>query len=135
MKKLFLLRRNYGAMQTLGKFVIFDEMEIVNTYYCLELPWELNATNVSCIPEGLYIVRKRFTKERGWHFHILNVPNRSSILIHKGNYVTDILGCQLPGIGLTDLNEDGLLDVTSSGVALGEMLDILPHEFTYKIAS
>jgi len=53
-----------------------------------------------------------------------NVPNRSEILIHKGNYHSDILGCILIGNDLSDINKDGYLDVTSSKKAIKELLKL-----------
>jgi hypothetical protein len=63
----------------------------------------------------------------------LSVPNRDFILIHLGNFYTDIKGCILPGKGLADLNKDGRLDVTSSKQAMKELLSYLPNEFEIEI--
>lgn len=75
------------------------------------------------------------TDQRGWHFHVQDVPNRTWILLHVGNYNFDIQGCQLPGMMFTDLNKDGWLDVSSSTIALNKMLEILPDEFQMTIIS
>jgi hypothetical protein len=56
---------------------------------------------------------------------IQDVPGRSEILIHKGNYYTDILGCVLIGTGLSDINKDGITDVVSSKTAITELLSYL----------
>jgi len=133
--KLFLLRLNYQDKQTLGQYFIFDGWELKGSFYCLELAWKDNQKNISCIPEGTYKVKKRFTDARGWHFHILGTEPRTWILIHKGNYNFDIQGCQLPGMGFSDINKDGYLDVYSSTIALKKMLDILPEEFQMTIIS
>lgn len=50
----------------------------------IELPWNQNRNDASCIPEGTYNVKprapsKRFKKK---HFLVENVPNRTGILIH-----------------------------------------------------
>ncbi len=61
------------------------------------------------------------------------VVDRSAISIHPGNYTRDILGCQLPGKYMKDIDGDGTLDVANSGVALDEMLAVLPDQFQLHI--
>lgn len=76
----------------------------------LEPPWRANARRVSCIPTGRYPLRLRdwgswhdaALKKFGEPFHkgmieICDVPHRSDILIHWGNYPDDTLGCLLVG--------------------------------------
>jgi hypothetical protein len=63
----------------------------------LEPPWQHNMRNISCIPAGEYVVKKHFSRKFGDCFHVLDVPNRSGILIHAGNYVQDTRGCILVG--------------------------------------
>ncbi len=92
-----------------------------------------NKRKVSCIPKGTYTVVKRKSPKYGSHFHITNVPNRDMILIHLGNYFTDILGCVLVGKALTDLNKDGYHDVTSSKDTMKSLLGLLPDEFELKV--
>ncbi|MCG8635430.1 MAG: DUF5675 family protein [Desulfobacterales bacterium] len=56
---------------------------------CLELPWRDNKPNISCIPPGTYPLAWR--ESRRWKaFHIQNVPGRSFILIHSGNFAGDV---------------------------------------------
>jgi hypothetical protein len=95
------------------------ELELLRTYYpdgtngeirhvgqpvCLtiELPWLQNRRNVSCIPEGRYRLRKRFTPRHGLHVLVVDVPGRSGILIHPANYAkTELRGCIAPVTALT----------------------------------
>ena len=133
--KVFLIRLQKQDKQTLGNYLIYDGLELKGMFKCLELPWKDNQRNISCIPEGTYPVVKRFTDRRGWHFHIKNTEPRTWILIHKGNYNFDIQGCQLPGMGFSDMNKDGYLDVFSSTIALEKMIEILPDEFDLTILS
>ena len=56
------------------------------------------------------------------------MPNRSEILIHKGNYYTDILGCILIGSDLADINKDGLLDVTNSKNSVRRLMENVVFE-------
>ena len=57
--------------------------------FTLELPWRENRPCVSCIPPGTYPIGWRVTRRRST-YHIRNVPKRSYILIHSGNYAGDI---------------------------------------------
>lgn len=95
----------------------------------LELAWKDNRRSISCIPEGWYDVEPRTTPSRGPHFHILNVPMRTWILFHKGNFYFDIEGCTLPGLRHSDINGDGYRDVVSSAVAMGKLLEFAPDGF------
>lgn len=49
----------------------------------IELPWRDNRRSISCISEGRYEIRKRFTEKRGHHLLVVDVPGRSGILIHR----------------------------------------------------
>ena len=127
--KITLRRISDDGVQTLGHLHIGNG----KVYQTLELAWKNNAKQISCIPKGTYKARIRLSNKYGEHFHILNVPNREFILIHHGNYHTDILGCILVGKGLSDINKDGRLDVTSSRQAMKELLAYLPNEFEIEI--
>jgi hypothetical protein len=68
----------------------------------IELPWRENQRSVSCIPEGRYEVRKRYTQKRGHHLLIVDVRGRSGILIHPANDAQkELLGCIAPVTKLT----------------------------------
>jgi len=70
--------------------------------YSIELPWRDNARKISCIPEGRYALRHRFTEKRKHHLEVTGVPGRSSILIHPANdALKDLLGCIAPVMELT----------------------------------
>ena len=72
----------------------------------IELPWKNNETKVSCIPEGKYFIRKRYSKRFQWHLEIINVKNRSLILFHPGNNaLRELKGCIAP---VTKLSGPGL---------------------------
>jgi hypothetical protein len=133
-----VLSRKYLPSQTVGRFIILNEDKVVHQFVSLELPWNNNQKNCSCIPEGVYIVNKIESVTRGECFHVTNVKDRTAILIHKGNYASitgksDTLGCILPGMYADDINGDGLIDVCESGIALSKMLDVLPDTFNLYI--
>lgn len=131
--KALLKRFDYSDKQTLGSLVIYNEMDVIFSCYTLELPDLKNARQISCIPKGVYNVVPRYSKKFKNHFHILNVPNRSYILIHVGNYHTQIKGCVLVGKTLNDINKDGYKDVTSSTETLNKILKIAPKGFELEI--
>ena len=85
-----------GKLECEGKF-------ICNT---IELPWKNNETKVSCIPEGKYFIRKRFSQKFKWHLEVLDVKNRSLILFHPANNaLQELKGCIAP---VTKLSGPGL---------------------------
>lgn len=65
--------------------------------YTLELPWKDNLNNISCIPLGTYNGILRYDKTDEWRIQLENVPNRTGVQIHMGNYTTQIEGCILVG--------------------------------------
>ena len=118
-----------NGKQTVGLLSVYDDLK--NIYNCktLELPWKNNEQRVSCFPDGKYKCKKRYSKKYSWHIHILNVPNRTFILIHAANFVRQLLGCVAVGKDFTDIDGDGLRDVTSSKATLKKLLSFLPDEF------
>ena len=75
----------------------------------LERPFMDNKRNVSCIPKGVYDVRFRYRNESASrdyvHLIVKEVPNRSFILFHYGNKVSDSQGCIMTGMGRNQENE------------------------------
>lgn len=103
MYPVVILDRNYKKGGTLGKLILPSGFTICS----LERPWLNNKTNVSCIPEGIYhckwIERSASGKyKKVWH--VQNVPGRSGILFHVGNYIRHTLGCILPGMRHNNLS-------------------------------
>lgn len=113
--------------------VVKDD-QTVFTCKTLELPWRDNQYQISCIPKGNYNVVRRWSEKYGNHFHVLGVPGRNYILIHVGNYYTEIRGCILVGTSHTDINRDGYRDVTSSKVTMNRLLELMPKSFTLTIS-
>ena len=81
---------------------VFGKMEIAGrTIWTVELPWLDNQRRVSCIPEGEYTCRPRRYFKGGYDaIEICDVPERSEIMIHKGNTIKDLAGCIAPGMKL-----------------------------------
>jgi len=128
-----LERKQQNDVQTLGELKIFENDHVIFTCKTLELPWKNNSQNISCIPAGKYRVIKRFSDQYQNHFHVLNVPGRSMILIHPGNYYSQTQGCILVGTSISDINSDGIQDVTSSKLAMSKLNQIMPDKFEITI--
>ncbi len=129
-----IIRQDSDDKQTLGNLIVTEsDGDIIFQCKTLELDWEDNKKRVSCIPTGVYKVVTRYSEKYGHHFHITDVEGRSLILIHSGNYNTDILGCILLGVSHTDINGDGYRDVTSSGKTIKKFKAIMPDSFILEI--
>ena len=65
--------------------------------YTIELPWLNNEVGKSCIPEGKYVLTKRYSQKYKWHLLLNDVKNRSLILIHPANDAKkELRGCIAP---------------------------------------
>ena len=96
------LTRTYFPEGTNGKLECKGK-SICNT---IELPWRKNEKRVSCIPEGKYFIRKRYSRKFNWHIEIIGIENRSSILFHPANNaLQELNGCIAP---VTKLSGPGL---------------------------
>ena len=95
------MRDTFSDKSTLGELSL-NGVRICDT---LENPWLDNIRNISCIPEGEYNVRLRYPRESGTrdylHLLIEDVPNRSYVLVHIGNFVHQTQGCVLVGLSST----------------------------------
>lgn len=75
----------------------------VKVCYTIELSWKENQSRISCIPEGIYELTKRYSPHFKWHLLVNNVVNRNYILIHAYNdAVKESKGCIAPVFVLTD---------------------------------
>ena len=99
---VLILSRTYFSDGTNGK------LECEGKLICktIELPWKMNETKVSCIPEGKYFIKKRYSKKFQWQLEINNVENRSLILFNPANNaLQELNGCIAP---VTKLSGPGL---------------------------
>lgn len=129
--------REYYRQQTQGTLKVYDEDSDEPVFECktLELPDRDNQQQISCIPEGTYDVLPRYSEKYKNHLHVTDVPNRSLILIHWGNYAgsinpmtghSDIKGCILVGKSFADIDGDGIKDITSSKSTFNTLMKICP---------
>jgi hypothetical protein len=87
----------------------------------VELPWKNNQPRVSCIPEGTYRLRRRFTRRFKDHFEVMDVPDRKYILFHPANDAgKELRGCIAPVLQHTGEGKG-----SSSRAALERMKDRL----------
>lgn len=134
MRELFINRLpKQNEHQIIGNMRVEDNGKVLFNCCTLELPDRDNKNRVSCIPTGTYTVKKRSSPKFGLHFHITDVPKRKYILIHAGNFHTDILGCVLVGDKWKDVNNDGAVDVLNSKKTLKALLKLMPDEFKLTI--
>lgn len=118
MKNIIITRFYHNDKKTLGDLFLYEENRILLMLKTLELPWRENKSRISCIPDGFYQLKVHSSPKFGWCLWVQDVPGRSEILIHNGNYTRQILGCILPGIIHDDLDKDGIMDVKHSGIAM-----------------
>jgi hypothetical protein len=92
-----------------------------------EPPWRDNRQSISCIPNGEYECKRVDSPKFGNVYQICNVPNRSHILIHAGNWVgdeemnlrCDSYGCIVVGMNIGTIH--GQKAVLSSRSAIEEL--------------
>lgn len=90
---IFILKRTYHADGTNGT-IYYQGVPICHS---IELPWRNNERGVSCIPEGVYELKLRFTDHFGRHYLVKDVPGRTMILVHPFNHaVKESRGCIAP---------------------------------------
>ena len=109
-------------------------------YYTLELPWVGNAQGQSCIPEGVYPLRlrespvvQRTSRQRyklGWE--VTEVPKRSYIMFHVGNWAHNTDGCILLGERFAWHPQHGAM-VAESMSAFSNFMDTLDREEEHTI--
>ena len=139
-----VLCRNYYQNQTTGTLTVYDEDTDAEVFKCrtLELADKGNQRNISCIPEGHYVVDDHVSPSFGKCFWVKDVPGRSEVLIHLGNYAgsmnpktghSDIRGCILLGEKLIDLNGDGIADITNSKATVNKLIKVAPNGFVLEI--
>lgn len=130
-----LLVRNFSSTkQIIGTLLFYNEKrQLITTLRCLELPDKGNTVRQSCIPLGQYIVERYLSPRYGRCFRVLDVPNRTGILFHMGNYHYQSLGCILVGENVNYINSDNELDVAGSMRALHTMVDVCEKAFTMDV--
>jgi hypothetical protein len=113
MKEMVLTRLIDNGKQTIG-MMTFMALYGKELFTILEPPWLNNLVNKSCIPPGDYICSVRRSEKYGKHLIVEDVPGRSDILFHHGNFRKNSKGCPLVGEKFRHIDEDNLIDITNS---------------------
>lgn len=99
---MLVLKRMYLDKAVHGRLYVGDELLACT----IELPWKQNAKRISCIPEGVYTLRRRYSEKFKWHLVLLEVPERSGILIHPANdALKELQGCIAPVTAITEVGK------------------------------
>lgn len=125
MKELVLIRLNQNDKQTIGTLMVKENDKVLGMWPTVELPWNDNKHNISCIPTGVYQCSLYHSSHLGETLHIENVPERTGILIHIANAVQELRGCVGIGKFVKYINSDNYIDVASSKLAMRELLNII----------
>ncbi|APY10425.1 hypothetical protein BWZ22_03840 [Seonamhaeicola sp. S2-3] len=110
-----VLHRAYFKEGTNGTLFTSDRF----LCHTIELPWNDNKRNISCIPEGVYEVEPRFSKRFKHHLILKAVKDRSFILFHPANdALKELQGCIAPvtylsGIGKGVYSKDAMQKLLS----------------------
>lgn len=99
-----------------------------------ERAWQNNEKMVSCIPAGTYLCKRVNSPKFGWTFQVMEVPDRSEILFHKGNRDDDTKGCIMTGESFSTW-DDGSVSIAQSGAAFDEFMSRLKghDEFMFQV--
>jgi hypothetical protein len=126
------LKRSYTNGATLGIIVDEKESVLVKT---LELPYEDNQKEISCIPEGTYKITEHLSPKFGNCLKINDVPDRTDILIHCGNWIHDTKGCILVGTSyqFDDYDIENGITLLSSKDALKILMNYVGKECMLKV--
>ena len=96
--------------------------------FTIELPWLNNARTISCIPEGVYQLKARYSEKFKYHLQLQNVKGRSLILLHPANdALKELEGCIAPVLQLTGLGKG-----ISSRITLQKIVSLCYQAFDRK---
>ncbi len=88
-----VLFRTYHPDGTNGELYANSSLQC----YTIELPWLDNQPRVSCIPEGRYELKKRYSPRFREHLLVKGVQGRSLVLFHPANdALKELKGCIAP---------------------------------------
>jgi len=123
------LQRSYFPLGVNGQIFINGQF-ICHT---IELPWRNNQRNISCIPEGVYLLGKGYNDNQSCYVEICNVPNRYNIKFVKAkNALKELDGNIAPvskvigeGMGLNSKRSlYKLTDILFSSINAGKRIEI-----------
>lgn len=131
-----ILNRTYYKNGTHGTVEFPDG----TTFETLENPWLNNKNSISCIQEGEYVLKMRNSPvvertskgefQKGWE--VTDVPDRTYIMWHVGNYVRNTEGCIL--VGKTRDFADGYPVIWSSAIAFRSFMGKMTENETWLLS-
>ena len=122
---LLTLERSYLPHCVIGELHVPG----YHTYATIERPWLGNKPFESCIPEGVYECEPFSGNRFKEVWQLLDVADRTYILIHQGNKAEHVQGCIAVGKHLST----NRYTVGDSIKALNELRDFLPDRFQIRI--
>lgn len=138
--ELTLFRFSYTPHATYGA-LLYEGQPVCVT---LEDPWLGNQKCISCIPEGIYTCRRWTSRNAaiGKTWKVVDVPGRSGILFHAGNWAGqpgvasgplsgDTKGCILLGqsFGIPRIaGNEGRVGVVTSARAVQKFMELTKDE-------
>jgi len=126
-----IVDRWYRPKSTVGIFTVQNF-----SCFSLELPDLENQTGISCIPEGTYNYFSRYSPgNKSQVIQLLEVPNRSYVQVHAGNFTRQIRGCILVGDAIKFIDGDEIPDVSNSKNTLVKVLDLAGDTGTITVRS
>lgn len=113
-----------------------NKTECLEKFPVLAPPWKNNEVNISRIPNGIYLARKKKAtrKFKYEHIEILNVPSRTAILMHRFNWAHESRGCMAVGESyVIQQAEQRNYKINNSTKALKNLLSLLPDSFIIEV--
>ena len=143
MNDWYLKRYSFAQTETEGRLTVPG----LSTYATIERPWIAASTpggtpNESCVPDGVYRLAPHVRPDGSRSYALVSphlgvyqyeddVPpsgGRFQILIHIGNWITDLSGCIAPGVRRRPMinKKTGKLEqaVAGSGRAMREIMTL-----------
>ena len=124
MQNITLERFAYAPDGTFGRLMLPDGWSC----FTVEQPWNGNLNSQSCIPDGVYDLKRRRSPVvqrtsggdyvEGWE--VCDVPGRTYIMIHPANWPDDVEGCI--GVGREYKVLEGRNGVTSSRATFAQLM-------------
>ena len=132
MKSLQLRRIATGKQGTFG-VLKFQDLPFAVT---LERQWDNNRPSVltiagACILAGEYICNRVNSPRFGDTFEVMDVPDRSHILFHKGNLDEDSRGCILVAESYGQLG--GEVGVLGSKHGYNEFMNLMSQDDEFRL--
>lgn len=138
MKNVEIVRDPSTPLGTFGKLTT-----MMFSCYTLELADHGNEVGKSRIPAGIYLCELKDSPKFGKCYEIKAVPNRTDILIHRGNFAADdghgkhdVDGCVLLGNAIGEIGGQRALLASKDAVARFQAeMDGEPFELTIRDAA